>query len=88
MLEKKELEDAIDTLPWYMKGVLKIIGSTDMIMKKCDYDKDGAIDMVKDMEANKETCLATCFKRKAFKGAFFPDCEDNFAATKPLSTEL
>mmetsp|Transcript_8337 Transcript_8337/g.18196 ORF Transcript_8337/g.18196 Transcript_8337/m.18196 type:complete len:98 (+) Transcript_8337:161-454(+) len=33
MLEKKELEDAIDTLPWYMKGVLKIIGSTDMIMK-------------------------------------------------------
>jgi hypothetical protein len=74
-LERLELEDAISKLPWYQRGVLKIIGSVDKIMKKCDADGDGAISIVHDMEATKETCLATCFKRRAFKGAFFPECE-------------
>mmetsp|Transcript_18635 Transcript_18635/g.24847 ORF Transcript_18635/g.24847 Transcript_18635/m.24847 type:complete len:145 (+) Transcript_18635:65-499(+) len=74
-LDRSELEDALDSLPWYARGVLKILGSVDAIMKKCDYDGDGAISMDYDMEASKETCLATCFKRKAFKSAFFPDCD-------------
>jgi hypothetical protein len=74
-LEKSELQDAIDLLPWYSRGILKIIGSVDKIMKKCDYDKDGAISIDSDMENTKETCLATCFKRKAFKSAFFPECD-------------
>lgn len=74
-LERQELSDAIDKLPWYSRGVLKIIGSVDKIMKKCDYDGDGAISIVHDMENTKETCLATCFKRKAFKSAFFPECD-------------
>jgi hypothetical protein len=74
-LEKSELQDAIDLLPWYSRGILKIIGSVDKIMKKCDYDKDGAISIDSDMEKTKETCLATCFKRKAFKSAFFPECD-------------
>lgn len=74
-LERKELEDAIAKLPWYQRGVLKIIGSVDKIMKKCDADGDGAISIIHDMEATKETCLATCFKRRAFKSAFFPECD-------------
>ena len=74
-LERSELEDAIDKLPWYSRGILKIIGSVDKIMKKCDYDGDGAISIDNDMENTKETCLATCFKRKAFKAAFFPECD-------------
>jgi hypothetical protein len=74
-LEKSELQDAIDLLPWYSRGILKIIGSVDKIMKKCDYDKDGAISIDSDMENTKETCLATCFKKKAFKSAFFPECD-------------
>mmetsp|Transcript_37989 Transcript_37989/g.53539 ORF Transcript_37989/g.53539 Transcript_37989/m.53539 type:complete len:137 (-) Transcript_37989:94-504(-) len=73
-LERAELETAISNLPWLARGVLKIIGSTDMIMKKCDVDGDDAIGMTTDMEQNAETCLATCFKRRAFKGAFFSDC--------------
>ena len=44
-------------------------------MVKCDADGDDAISMDKDMPATEETCLATCFKRKAFKSAFFPDCD-------------
>jgi hypothetical protein len=44
-------------------------------MKKCDVDGDDAISMDFDMQNNSETCLASCFKRKAFKSAFFPDCE-------------
>mmetsp|Transcript_13922 Transcript_13922/g.19054 ORF Transcript_13922/g.19054 Transcript_13922/m.19054 type:complete len:144 (-) Transcript_13922:345-776(-) len=74
-LDRHELEDAIASLPWLARGVLKILGSVDSIMEKCDYDKDGAISMDYDMEAAKETCLATCFKRKAFKSAFFPECD-------------
>lgn len=74
-LEKEELEAAIDSLPWYARGVLKIIGSVPSIMNKCDADGDGAISIEHDMEATKETCLASCFKKKAFKSAFFPDCE-------------
>ena len=58
-----------------MSGILKILGSVDKMMAKCDIDGDDAIGMDYDMEHSKETCLATCFKRKAFKGAFFPDCE-------------
>lgn len=75
MLERSELEDAIAKLPWYQRGVLKIIGSVDKIMKRCDADGDGAISITHDMEKTKETCLATCFKRKAFKSAFFPECD-------------
>ena len=74
-LDRVELETAINALPWYSKGILKILGSADKIMQKCDYDNDGAIGIDDDMEKTKETCLATCFKRRAFKGAFFPDCE-------------
>lgn len=73
-LERSELEAAIDTLPWYGKGILKILGSVDKIMVKCDADGDGAISLDHDMPATTETCLSTCFKKKAFKGAFFPDC--------------
>merc|ERR1719183_357854 len=74
-LDREELETAIDRLPWLSKGVLKIIGSVDMIMSKCDANGDGAIDMKKggDMDKSAEMCLKTCFKRKAFKSAFFPD---------------
>ena len=74
-LERQELQDAIDSLPWLARGVLKIIGSVDKIMSKCDADGDGAISIDHDMAATEETCLATCFKRKAFKKAFFPDCD-------------
>lgn len=74
-LEREELEHAIGNLPWYSRGILKIIGSVDKIMKKCDHDHDGAISIDKDMENTKETCLATCFKRRAFKSAFFPECD-------------
>ena len=73
-LDRIELETAIDKLPWYSRGILKIIGSVDKIMAKCDVDGDGAIGIDYDMSHNEETCLASCFKRKAFKGAFFPEC--------------
>ena len=76
MLERSELETAINGLPWISRGILKVIGSIDKIMKKCDADGDGAIGIDTDMPATEETCLATCFKRKAFKGAFFPDCDE------------
>jgi len=59
----------------YARGILKIIGSVDKMMIKCDVDGDGAIGIDYDMQNNKETCLATCFKLRAFKGAFFPDCD-------------
>lgn len=74
-LDRDELENAIASLPWYARGILQILGSVDKMMKKCDVDGDDKISMDFDMENNKETCLATCFKRRAFKGAFFPDCE-------------
>jgi len=45
------------------------------MMKKCDVDRDDAISMDYDMQNNKETCLATCLKRLAFKKSFFPDCK-------------
>lgn len=73
-LERAELDAAIAKLPWYGRGIVKILGSTDKMMKKCDVDKDDAISMDYDMIHNAETCLATCFKRRAFKNAFFPDC--------------
>jgi len=44
-------------------------------MGKCDADGDGAISMEKDMTATEETCLASCFKKRAFKSAFFPECD-------------
>lgn len=44
-------------------------------MKKCDIDGDDAISMDYDMIHNKDNCLASCFKRRAFKNSFFPDCE-------------
>jgi len=73
-LERSELQDAIDSLPWYGRGILNILGSVDKMMKKCDVDGDDAISMTYDMQNNQETCLATCFKRMAFKKAFFSDC--------------
>ena len=73
-LEKSELEVAMNAVPWLLRSLLNIIGSVDAIMKKCDADGDGAIDIEVDMKATEETCLATCFKRKVFKNLFFPDC--------------
>jgi hypothetical protein len=75
LLERAELQAAIDKLPWWSRGILSILGSVDKMMAKCDVDGDGAIGMGYDMENSKEHCLATCFKRRAFKSAFFPDCE-------------
>jgi len=75
LLEKAELEKAIDELSWFSRGVLKILGSVDKIMYKCDHDQDGAISIDHDMEHNKETCLSNCFKRRSFKSAFFPECD-------------
>ncbi|KAL3758445.1 hypothetical protein ACHAWU_003614 [Discostella pseudostelligera] len=75
-LERDELENAMKNVSWIVRGLLKVIGSVDSIMKKCDADGDGQITIEHDMEATKETCLATCFKRKAFKRLFFPDCTE------------
>lgn len=75
-LERGELKAAIAKLPWYARGVLEIIGSVNKMMKKCDVDGDGAISIDYDMQNNQKTCLASCFKRRAFKGAFFADCEE------------
>ena len=74
-LDRPELEHAIDQLSWLARGVLKVIGSVNSIMKKCDYDGDGAISIDYDMDNTVDTCLATCFKRRAFKSAFFPECD-------------
>jgi hypothetical protein len=73
-LDRSELDAAINGLPWFGRGIVKLLGNTDKMMKKCDVDKDDAISMDYDMIHNKETCLATCFKRRAFKQSFFPDC--------------
>lgn len=75
-LEREELESAMSDVSWIVRGLLKVIGSVDAIMTKCDGDGDGKITIKEDMEATKETCLATCFKRKAFKRLFFPDCTE------------
>mmetsp|Transcript_14268 Transcript_14268/g.32412 ORF Transcript_14268/g.32412 Transcript_14268/m.32412 type:complete len:169 (+) Transcript_14268:83-589(+) len=74
-LDRNELDDAVASLPWYARGLLNILGSVNKMMQKCDVDGDGAISIDYDMQNNKETCLATCFKRRAFKGAFFPECD-------------
>ena len=74
-LDRAELEQAIDQLSWLARGVLKVIGSVNSIMKKCDFDGDDAISIDYDMDNTVDTCLATCFKRRAFKSAFFPDCD-------------
>ena len=75
-LERDELDTAMGNVSWIVRGLLKVIGSVDAIMKKCDADGDGKITIEHDMEATKETCLATCFKRNAFKRLFFPDCTE------------
>jgi len=75
LLERSELQGAIDKLPWLSRGLLKILGSVDKMMTKCDMDGDDAISIGYDMDHNAETCLATCFKRRAFKSAFFAECE-------------
>ena len=75
-LERAELENAMNDVSWIVRGLLKVIGSVDAIMKKCDADGDGMISVDADMEATKETCLATCFKRVAFKKLFFPECTE------------
>jgi len=74
-LDRDELETAITALPWYARGILQILGSVDKMMTKCDMDGDDAISMDYDMIHNKDQCLASCFKRRAFKKSFFPDCE-------------
>jgi hypothetical protein len=74
-LDRVELDSAINSLPWYARGIVKLLGNTDKMMKKCDMDHDDAISMDYDMLHNQDTCLATCFKRKAFKHTFFPDCK-------------
>lgn len=75
-LEKSELETAMNSVSWILRSLLKVIGSVDSIMTKCDADGDGAISIDRDMDATKETCLATCFKRNAFKRLFFPECTE------------
>lgn len=75
-LEREELETAMNGVSWILRSLLKVIGSVDAIMKKCDADGDGKITIEHDMEETKETCLATCFKRNAFKRLFFPDCTE------------
>jgi len=75
-LERGELNDAIGGVSWLLRGLLRVIGSVDAIMKKCDADGDGKITIEDDMAATEETCLASCFKRKAFKSLFFPDCTE------------
>ena len=75
-LEREELDTAMGNVSWIVRGLLKVIGSVDAIMKKCDADGDGKITIEHDMDATKETCLATCFKRSAFKRLFFPDCTE------------
>ena len=75
-LERSELEDALGQTSWLLRGLLKVLGSVDTIMKKCDADGDGAIDIKHDMAATAETCLATCTKRRAFKFLLFPDCNE------------
>mmetsp|Transcript_36059 Transcript_36059/g.61498 ORF Transcript_36059/g.61498 Transcript_36059/m.61498 type:complete len:195 (+) Transcript_36059:118-702(+) len=75
-LEREELDKAMNGVSWILRSLLKVIGSVDSIMKKCDADGDDQITIEHDMEATKETCLATCFKRKAFKSLFFPDCTE------------
>lgn len=42
-LDREELDKAISKLPWYGRGIVKILGSTDKMMKKCDVDGDDAI---------------------------------------------
>jgi len=74
-LDRDELQGAIDSLPWYARGILQILGSVDKMMRKCDVDGDDAISMDYDMTHNADNCLASCFKRRAFKNSFFPDCE-------------
>ena len=74
-LDRLELQAAIDGLPWYAGWILNVLGSLDKMMRNCDIDKDDAISIDYDMEHNKESCLHTCFKRRAFKAAFFPDCD-------------
>jgi hypothetical protein len=59
----------------YARGILQILGSVDKMMIKCDIDGDDAIGIDYDMTHNKDQCLATCFKLRAFKSAFFPDCD-------------
>jgi hypothetical protein len=59
----------------YARGIVNLLGNTDKMMKKCDIDQDDAISMDYDMLHNQDTCLASCFKRKAFKQTFFADCK-------------
>ena len=75
-LERSELDAIMNDVPWLLRSLLRVIGSVDAIMKKCDADGDGKITIEQDMEQTKETCLATCFKRNAFKRLFFPDCSE------------
>mmetsp|Transcript_8820 Transcript_8820/g.18925 ORF Transcript_8820/g.18925 Transcript_8820/m.18925 type:complete len:167 (+) Transcript_8820:22-522(+) len=75
-LERSELDSIMNEVPWLLRSLLRVIGSVDAIMKKCDADGDGKITIDGDMEQTKETCLASCFKRNAFKRLFFPECTE------------
>jgi EF hand len=74
-LSRQELDVAMNRLPWYGRGISQLLESTEKMMQKCDIDKDGFISIDYDMVHNGETCLKTCFKRRAFKSSFFPDCD-------------
>lgn len=74
-LDREELETAMGQVPWLLRSLVRMLGSVDTIMKKCDADGDGKISIDHDMAATEETCLASCFKRNAFKRLFFPECE-------------
>lgn len=38
-LDRSELQTAIDNLPWWSRGILKILGSVDKMMTKCKFYK-------------------------------------------------
>ncbi|EJK65210.1 hypothetical protein THAOC_13959, partial [Thalassiosira oceanica] len=57
----KFLPSKTHVLPDLTWSLLRVIGSVDAIMKKCDADGDGKITIDGDMEQTKETCLASCF---------------------------
>merc|ERR1712176_329483 len=74
-LERSELQSTINKLPWFSKGILRLFGSVDYIMQKCDVDGDDAISMDYDMIHNKDRCWESCLLRKAFRNWYFPDCD-------------
>lgn len=58
----EEIETVYNEFPWYISYPAYYFGSPNDIIKKCDFDQDGAI-TDEDMQLNNATCLADCFKR-------------------------